>query len=244
MSEDKPKSDAPADKEGSDEPSPLGEIEQGPSKFEEFLEKHQKALFTALILGIIGLASFIVVKGLRELKEENAGEALVSSKDPGDFRNVIKDYDGTAAAGTAQVQLARSLWVDQEFEEAKQTLKDFIKNSPDHPAQPTARMVLADFLLEESEEDTDTTKQEEAIAILQALADDEKAIHLAPLALIRIADYEIAQGNDDAAREALERAASPDTKNSLLIQDVAGQRLASVGVKLPKIVPRPKPPSL
>jgi len=235
-SEDKGTSDLPGQEEGSDEPALLGEIEQGPSKLEQFLDAHQKKLILLVLLVIVGVSAYIIVEGLKEKNAVNAGEALVSAKDPGDFRNLIEGFSQTPAAGTAQLQLARSLWEEGDSEDAKTTLRNFISNSPDHPAQPGARMVLASFLLEEGED-------EKGLAILRELAADANAAsaYIAPLALIRISDYERKAGNLDAARKALEQANNPNDKNSFLSQRLAESRLETLGVALPTTVPQPKP---
>ncbi len=234
-SEDKGTSNLPGQVEGSDHPAPLGEIEQGPSKFEQFLDANQKKLIVVVLLLITGVSAYIIVDGLKQKKAVTAGEALVASRDPGDFRHVLNDYPGTPAAGTAQLQLARSLWEEGESEDAKETLRNFIADAPDHPAQPGARMVLASFLLEEGED-------EKGLTLLRELAADPKAAYIAPLALIRISDYERKAGNLEDARETLEQANNPNDKNSFLSQRLAEARLETLGVALPATVPRPKPP--
>ncbi|MEC9055735.1 MAG: tetratricopeptide repeat protein, partial [Verrucomicrobiota bacterium] len=221
--------------EGPDHPAPLGEIEQGPSKVDQFLEAHLKKLLILLSLAVIGSGIYIVLKGLKDANEVNAGEALVSAKDPGGFRNVIKEYPGTAAAGTAQLQLARSLWEEGNNEDAKTTLRNFITDTPDHPALPVARMALASFLQEEGE-------NELALDHLRAVADDPKAGYLAPLALIRVSEFEQTSGDLEAARKTLERANDPNDNNSFLSQNLVQNRLDTLGVDLPATVPKPKPP--
>ena len=234
-SEDKATSNVPGQVEGSDPPAPLGEIEQGPSKFEQFLDANQKKLIVVVLLLITGVSAYIIVDGLEKKKAVNAGEALVASNDPGDFRHVMNDYAGTPAAGTAQLQLARSLWEEGDGEDAKETLRKFISDAPDHLAQPGARMVLATFLLEEGE-------NEKGLTLLRELAADPKAAYLAPLALIRVSDYERKAGKLEDARNSLKQANNPNDKNSYLSRSLAKARLETLGVALPAIVPRPKPP--
>ena len=221
--------------EGSDHPAPLGEIEQGPSKVDKFLEAHLKKLLILLSLVVLGVGFYIVNKGLKEAKEVKAGEALVSAKNQGDFRNVVKEFPGTAAAGTAQLELARSLWAQGDNQDAKTTLGNFITETPDHPAIPVARMLLASYLQEEGEDEL-------ALEHLRAVAADSKAGYLAPLALIRISEFEQKSGNLEAARETLERANDPNDNNSFLSQNMVQNRLDTLGVELPTTVPKPKPP--
>lgn len=206
-SEDPSKSDPLQKNEEPDSPTPLGEIEQGPSKFDEFLENNQKKLLLFCLLIVIGVSGWIVINGMREAKERNAGEALVAAKDMGDFRNVIEQFAGTAAAGTAQVELAQRQWEDGLREDAIKTLKDFIENNAAHAAHPSARMALASFYLEQGE-------MEQGTALLEELADDQQAGHVAPLALIRLGDVESAAGNVEAAREAYTRVSDPESKSA------------------------------
>ena len=144
---------APGRSEESGPTSPLGEIEQGPSAAERFLEANGKKLLLLVGLAVIGTGALIVASGLKEVQEEKAGEALVSAKDPGDFRNIIDGFPGTAAEGTARLRLALLLWDEGERDSAKKVLEDFIAQTPDHPAQPPARMTLSSFLRDEGNED-------------------------------------------------------------------------------------------
>ncbi|NIP98969.1 MAG: hypothetical protein GWO24_38455, partial [Akkermansiaceae bacterium] len=87
--------------------TPLGEIEQGPSKLDSFLENNWKVLLLASLLVVFGAAGWVIVNGLRNAKETSAGEALVRAKDMGDFRDVIEGFTGTPSAGTAQLLLSK-----------------------------------------------------------------------------------------------------------------------------------------
>ena len=159
-SQDTGKSDAPEQQEGPENSALLGEIEQGPSKLEE-ADAHQKKLFCLVGLLIVGVSGFIIVDGLKEKKEVDAGQALVSSKDREDFENLIKERPDTSSR-TAQVQLARALWDEGDSEKSKKTLRDFIAAIRSMPPSPTPAWVLASYLLEEGED-------EEAIQILREL---------------------------------------------------------------------------
>ncbi|MBL48208.1 MAG: hypothetical protein CMP28_04560, partial [Roseibacillus sp.] len=152
-SEDTGNSEPSEQQEGTDNPALLGEIEQGPSKLEQFLEAHQKKLIALVLALIAAVSSYIIVSGVREGKEVKAGEELISAGDSDDYRNLIKDRPGTQAAGTAQIELARALWDEGQEDTSKETLRDFIAGNAEHPAQPNARMILASYLLEQGEEE-------------------------------------------------------------------------------------------
>ncbi|HBM77432.1 MAG TPA: hypothetical protein DD438_04925, partial [Verrucomicrobiales bacterium] len=227
---------APGLSEESDPATPLGEIDQGPSAVDRFMEAHQKKLLILIGLLVLGWGTVIVISGMKDIRETQAGEALVAAKDPGDFRNLIEEFKETAAEGTAQLQLARSLWDEGAGEDAKKILEKFIdSDSPAHPAQPAAQMALSSFLREEGE-------QEEADEMLLALAKKSEAAYIAPLALMRASASQEQLGKIDDARNSLELATDPSLSGSFLSQRMVEARLETVGVIPPETVPRPKPP--
>ena len=233
--EDTESPSAPGLPEGSDPAIPLGEIDQGPSAVDRFMEAHQTKLLIGLALLVIGAAIMIVLSGLEEIEETKAGEALVAAKNPTDFRNLIKEFPGTAAEGTANLQLARALWDEDDREGAKDLLNQFIKRTPAHPAQPAAIMTLASYLREEGE-------QERADEMLLDLAKNSEAKYLAPLALLRASASQEKSGDIEGARDSLELASDPSLSGSFLSQRMVESRLETVGIKPPVTVPRPKPP--
>ena len=233
--EDTESPSAPGLPEGSDPAIPLGEIDQGPSAVDRFMEAHQTKLLIGLALLVIGAATMIVISGMEDIREAEAGEALVAAKDPTDFRNLIKEFPGTAAEGTANLQLARALWDEGEREDAKQLLEQFIEKTPAHPAQPAATMTLASFLREEEE-------QERADEMLLSLAQNPEAKYLAPLALLRASASQEQSGDIEGARDSLEQASEPSLSGSFLSQRMVESRLETVGIVPPVTIPRPKPP--
>ncbi len=236
--EDTESPSAPGLPEGSDPAIPLGEIDQGPSAVDRFMEAHQTKLLIGLALLVIGAGVMIVLSGLEEIEETQAGEALVAAKNPTDFRNLINEFQGTAAEGTANLQLARALWDEgtrEKREDAKDILTQFIKRTPAHPAQPAAEMTLASFLREEGE-------QERADEMLLDLAKNSEAKYLAPLALLRASASQEKSGDIEGARDSLELASDPSLSGSFLSQRMVESRLETVGIVPPVTIPRPKPP--
>ena len=144
---------APGLSEESDPATPLGEIDQGPSAVDRFMEAHQKKLLILIGLLVLGSGTVIVISGMKDIRETQAGEALVAARKPSDFRDLIGKFPETAAEGTAQLQLARSLWDEGAGEDAKKILENFIERTPAHPAQPAAEMALSSFLREEGEQE-------------------------------------------------------------------------------------------
>ena len=196
------------------------------------MEAHQTKLLIALALLVIGAAFIIVKSGMEDIRETEAGEALVAANGPGDLRNLIKEFPGTAAEGTANLQLARSLWDEDEREDAREILEQFIEKNPAHPARPAAIMTLASFLREEGDEIA-------ADDALLELAKKPEAKYLAPLALLRVSASQEKSGKIDAARGSLEDAQG--LGGSFLSRRMVESRLESVGIVAPVTIPRPKP---
>ncbi len=53
------------------------------------MEAHQTKLLIALALLVIGAAFIIVKSGMEDIRETEAGEALVAANGPGDLRNPV-----------------------------------------------------------------------------------------------------------------------------------------------------------
>ena len=91
-------------------PTPLGEIEHGPSKFDEFMEKNLKILILLALLVVVGVAAFVIMSQLGDAKDREAGNALLAAESPDDYRKVSKDFPKSGAAASAQLLLAGQLW--------------------------------------------------------------------------------------------------------------------------------------
>lgn len=175
----------------------LGEISQEPPALEVFLDKHQMKLIVVAVLLTIAAVVFVIVKGLDEAKEKEAGEMLTSAEDVSALKKVTTDYEGTEAAGSAEVLLSEKQWAAGEQEAAIATLKGFVDSGVDHPSMPAAKVSLAGKL--DSTGDKDGAK-----ALFTELTDDADAEYLAPYAWISLGDIELEGGNADKAVEAYE----------------------------------------
>ncbi|NNM29254.1 MAG: tetratricopeptide repeat protein, partial [Akkermansiaceae bacterium] len=217
-------------------PAPLGEIEHGPSKFEAFLDEHQKKLILLFLALIVAASGYIVLTGLKETEDTTAGEALVSAEGIAALRDVMEAHAGTPAAGSAAILLADEQWKDGRRPESIASLRQFLADQPDHPAAPTARMALGMRLLEQD-------KKDEATAIFQEVIDDPNAKHLAPFALFALGDLQRAAGKEDEAKALFERARDDFPENSLSITQLANERISLLGVAPPKVVTPPPAPA-
>ena len=74
-----------------DSPTPIAELDQGPSKFEEFLEKNQKKLIILALLVLIGVIAYVFYTGLEKKKANEAGAAFMEATDEDSLNKVITD---------------------------------------------------------------------------------------------------------------------------------------------------------
>ena len=130
-----------------DSPQPIAEIEQGPSKFELFLDRHQRKLTVLVILGIIGLLAYVALTTIQRDNRHSAGAALVAAEDLTAMLDIAKNHACTPAARSASLLAADAEWNDGRQDDAIATLRDFIDNNPGHAARPTAMASLGARLM-------------------------------------------------------------------------------------------------
>ncbi|WP_411847382.1 tetratricopeptide repeat protein [Roseibacillus persicicus] len=213
-------------------PSPLGEIEHGPSKFDQFMEKNMKKLILLALLIVVAVAAFVITSQLKEAKHREAGNALSQAESPADYKKVAADYPGSAASGSAQILMAGQLWEEGKESEAIETLKSLASDS-DHPAAMQAKFSLASILLKQG-------KVEEAKTSYEAIVADSSAKYLHPLSLIALGDIAKAAGEEEKAKEYYQR--KIDDYQEYADQGIAVTRLNLVGVDAPeKVSPPPAP---
>lgn len=213
-------------------PAPIGEIEHGPSKFDQFMEKNMKKLILLALLIVIGVAAFVVTSQLKEAKNREAGNALLNAEDPAGYQKVANDYPGSAAAGSALLLMAGQLWEEGKESEAIETLKSLSSND-DHPAAQQAKFTLAGLMLKQG-------KVEEAKTAYEAIVSDSSAKYLHPLSLIALGDIAKAAGEDEKAKEYYQR--KMDDYQKYGDQGIAVTRLNLVGVDAAeKVSPPPAP---
>ena len=216
-----------------DIPRPIGEIAQGPSAFEQFLDRNQKNLVILTILLAVAAAALVVYRGVSSSKEHTAGAELSKAEDLAALRSVIKEHAGTAAADSAEVLLAARQWSDGQQDPAIETLKAFIAAKPKHPARPTAQASLGSKL-------QTLGKMADASKVFQELADDPAARFLAPYALISLGDIAKTGGSTEQAEKFYQRAKNefPDSSFS----NIVSKRIALLKAQMPAEIDAPPPP--
>ena len=223
-------------------PRPIGEIVQGPSAFEQFLDRNQKNLVILTILLALAAAGLVIYRGVVSSKEHTAGAELTKADNLAGLRSLIKDHPGTAAAASAEVLLADRQWSEGDKDAAIATLKAFIAANPDHPARPTAQASLGSKL------QALPGKLDEANKVFQQLAEDPAGRFLAPYALIALGDIAKAKGETEAAEKFYQKAKTefPEAKSDFPVNSfstIITKRLSLLKAKMPAEIAPPPPPA-
>lgn len=213
-------------------PAPLGEIEHGPSKFEEFLEKNFKLILLGALLVIVAVAAFVITGQLSDAKAQEAGNALLAAQDPEALRAVSKDFPESAASASAQMLLADQLWNEGKEQEAQETLESVIAAGDDSPAASYAKFALATIFLKKGE-------TEKARSQFESVLSDSSATALHPLTLISLGDIAKAAGDEEKARAYYDQ--KLEKYKTFGDQGLAVARLNMVGVDMPQKVSPPPP---
>jgi predicted negative regulator of RcsB-dependent stress response len=220
--------------DSADTPRPLAEISHGPSAFEAFLERNQKGMIALGIVLVAATAGWIVVKGIKDGAEKDAGAVLVKSEGVPELQALVKDKPDTAAAGSAQLVIAAKQWEAGQQEAAVETLKGFISSKPEHPGVISAKASLASRLMQMGQKD-------EAQKLFNELVGDPAARYVAPYALMSLGDMQKAEGKLDEAEQSYKKAQN-DYGNANPFANQAGQRLKLLRFKAPAEIDAPPAP--
>ena len=176
-----------------DTPTPIAEIDHGPSKFEVFLDENMKLIITAAIAIFLGVLAYVGYTGYSSMLNAQAGEDLASADDEPQLQAVVSAHGNTASAGAAALLIA-DIKGTESAESAINALRNFVSTYPDHAAIATATTSLGLRLLNEG-------KLPEAEAQLSAVLDIKNAEHITPVAQIALGDIAQQNGDNERARE-------------------------------------------
>ena len=205
-----------------DAPIPIAELDQGPSKFEEFLEKNQKKLFILAALIFLGVLAYVLMTGLEKKNAAEAGAAFMQATDEEALNKIITDHSSSPAAGTAAMAIAQLRTTDDDRTAA---LIHFIDNYPNHPGVPAKLLELALIQMNSGNNgDADLT-------LNKLIATDQSAF-LAPIAKITLAD--IAASNNELAKA--EEIYTEVKDSQTHFSNVAAERLLYLKAKEPVLV--------
>jgi predicted negative regulator of RcsB-dependent stress response len=192
--------------EQSTDPIPLGEILQGPSPFEQFLERNQKLIAVAAVAVGLGIGGFMVYRTIAADTATAAGAALSQAKDIADLEKVKTEYANTPSAVTAALQISEKQWANNQQDESIVTLREIVEKFPQHPAHLIAQNALGHRLLEQG-------KTGDAELAFQAVIDSPSGAFLAPMAIISLGDI-ASKGGDKAKAEELYKKVGDKYKES------------------------------
>lgn len=178
---------------------PHATVPEVPQEFDllAFWIQHQKLIVRLLIAALLGVAiwgAFLYKDYRRRAGSENA---LATATTAEDYRKVVTDWAGTAAAGTAYVRLAEELRKESKPKEAASALREYLDKYQTHPLRVPAAHALAASLETAGELDA-------ALVAYQNFATAHGRSAFAPLGLIGQARVLAALGKPDEARQILE----------------------------------------
>jgi predicted negative regulator of RcsB-dependent stress response len=202
-------------------PIPIAEIEQGPSKFEEFLDKNQKKLVILAILIFLGVLAYVFMTGLEKKKAADAGALFMQASDEESFNKIITEHSSSPSAGTAAMAIAQLRTTDDDRTAA---LNHFIDTYPDHPGVPAKLLELALVQM-------NAGKNSDAENTLNKLISNDKSEYLIPRAKIALADI-LASENELEKAEKIYK----EIKDSKHFSNVAAERLIYLKAKDPIVV--------
>ncbi len=213
-------------------PTPIAEIQMGPSKFEAFMDQHQKKLIGLAILVLFAVLGVVTWQTLKQQKQQDAGSATLSATDEGTYKAVITDFPNSASAATAQLLLAK-IEAEEDPAKALESLQAFVTTHYEHPAHASALTVLGQLQYQSGK--TDQAKS----TLLEVTQLDESADYIKHVAYITLGDIENAGGNIDTAKSHYEQAKSFDAGKQL-----AEYKLKILGVDPPELLePAPLEPA-
>jgi predicted negative regulator of RcsB-dependent stress response len=203
-------------------PIPIAELDQGPSKFEEFLDKNQKKLVILAILIFVGVLAYVLFKGLAEKNAVEAGAAFMQATDEESLRKIISDHSSSTTAGTAAMAISQLRTTDEDRIKA---LEHFINTYPDHTGVPAKLLELALIQM-------NTGNNKDAENTLNKLILNEKSAFLAPRAKIALADIAASENELKKAEQIYTEIKDSQTHFAV----VAAERLTYLKAKDPVLV--------
>ena len=160
---------------------------------EAFWIKYQGKILIFVGLFIAAIATYATYEWLHTRTLTGAEQLFAGARTAEDYRKVIAEYGGTAAAGDAHLLLAEQLRQDGKFDESSTVLRSFTEKYAEHPLLSGAWTSLAANL--EAQE-----KPDEALAMYQKVSTSYATSFSAPVALMAQARLLKAKGKAEEAR--------------------------------------------
>jgi|GEM_PF-964400 len=216
---------------------PIAEISHSPGKFDAFMDRHQRALLLLAIGLVLAVVAYIIVNGLKEGAEKQAGAALVAATDLPSYQAAAKQHPDTLAGGSAMVIASQLQWDDGQQEASVKTLNDFLAQYPGHPGRPAAMASLGSRLIR-------LGRSEEAAGNFRKILEDPEAQYLTPLALISLGDIDWKAGKIEEAEVFYKRVATDHAESPFAYS--ANRRMSLLRAEMPvaidsRPIPAPEP---
>jgi len=217
----------------SPQPSPIAEISNEQTGLERFLDRNQALVIILGVVVVLGLAGWIVMRGLKEGADTSGGAALVAAEDLEALQEVREEHASSPAATSAALLVSDRQWEQGQQDAAVETLREVIDTAPDHPAAVPAMARLGGRLRQQG-------KIEEAREAFAKVLASPDATYLAPYALGSLAGIARAEGDLDRARELLEQARQQFPDNPLSVE--LEEALTYLDFEMPaEVEPAPEP---
>lgn len=222
---------------------PIAEIEIGPTKHEQFLDRNHKKLIALLLLIGLIVSGFIIYNDIEKDKRNKAGALLVSAfsadgkLDLAKFDQVISEYPGTHSALTAAYMKGQALWEQGREKDGNAQMLDFIQtvDNPEFKAQ--ACVILGCHYMSSGD-------NEAAVKQFQQAIDCGSALY-SPPAYLCLGDIARASGKLDEAQKFYSELVEKFPESAFVIQSMGvPEREDLLDVAAPrKVAPAQAPPA-
>lgn len=223
-----------------DTPTPIAEIDHGPSKFEAFMEKYQKALIALALIIFLAVLGYVFYTSYTEQQNEQAGDALgdallspETAQIEAALAKVVSDYSSSPSATTATFVMAdMQNDVHEDPVKSAEQITNFISTYGDSQLVLLAELKLAQLQINQE-------KYAEAKATLESLKARDGVDYLLPRIQISLGDIAQLEGDDKKAISFYSEAEDSNTDFAV----TAKRRIAYLNADKPKIVQpvAPKP---
>ena len=213
-----------------------GEAQVGPFAWELFLDAHYKKLIIAGIAVVVAIFVGIIVQNRAHTRLNTAANAFSEATTIAEFEAVSQDHRGTFAGGSALLMKADLELKADKLTESQATLTSFINSYPDHPLHHQGLFALGVQATAKGDLD-------EADSYFQKVIDDDNAIDLAPLAVIRTGDIAYERGKIEEARDIYSSVnpTYPGTPYGIIAQQKLQRNALLPPAPAPKPTPIPQP---
>ena len=109
----------------------------------EYFNKNKwKILFPAVLIIAISISS-VIYYNINSGRQIEASYLLLKAKETKDFRHIIENFPRTKSHSISIIKLAKKMYLEQKYDEAKTAYSDFIGMYPTHKLVPAAYLGLA-----------------------------------------------------------------------------------------------------